>query len=76
MARSWSDLQWQAQDNCRIFSVPFVIVSTTMGPRCERLKHGQTPIGQRAVRGWGNDPFEVWYPEGNWMEARDERNGG
>ena len=74
MASSMSDLRWQAQDNCRIFSIPFAIQPTTMGVRCERLRPQQLPIGQRAV-GMGQ-PFEVWYPDGNWMEDDNERDCG
>lgn len=67
---SMSDLRWRAQDNVRIFGVPFAIISTSMGVRCERLRQNQTPIGKRAV-GY-LDCFEVWYPEGNWMEEKRE----
>lgn len=65
-----SDRRWQAQDNVRIFGVPFAIISTSIGIRCERLRQNQTPIGKRAV-GY-LDCFEVWYPEGNWLEEKHE----
>lgn len=67
MANSMSDMRWQAQDNVRIFGVPFAIVSTSMGLRCERLRQGQVAIGQRAVS--GSLPFEVWYPGTSWIDA-------
>lgn len=67
---SMSDLRWQAQDNVRIFGIPFAIFTTTMGVRCERLRPTQLPIGQQAV--YPGQPYEVWYPEGNWMEPNEE----
>jgi hypothetical protein len=72
--QSMSDLRWQAQDNVRIFSAPFAIQTTTIGARCERLRQRQMPIGQRAVS--MGQPYEVWYPEGNWMEDDNERDCG
>lgn len=67
---SMPDLRLQAQGNVRIFRIPFAISTTTMGVRCERLRPTQLPIGQRAV--YPGQPYEVWYPEGNWMESNEE----